>query len=25
VDLVDEGICWFGDRGSPTLSLDVTM
>jgi ABC-type polysaccharide/polyol phosphate transport system ATPase subunit len=25
IDLVDEGICWFGDRGSPTLPLDLML
>jgi ABC-type polysaccharide/polyol phosphate transport system ATPase subunit len=25
IDLVDEDICWFGDRGSKTLKLEVTV
>lgn len=25
VDLVDEGICWFSERGSETLRLEVTV
>jgi len=25
VDLVDEGICWFGERGSQTLRLEVAV
>jgi hypothetical protein len=25
VDLVDEGICWFGERGSQTLRLEIAV
>jgi ABC-type polysaccharide/polyol phosphate transport system ATPase subunit len=25
IDLVDEGICWFAERGSTTLPLEVTI
>ena len=25
VDLVDEGICWFGDHGSQTLRLEISV